>query len=212
MLFQAPSPPAVSYSAEVAPVLAMHCNSCHGDAGGLSTRSWKGLMKGGQLGKVVIPGEPNRSLLLHFIDGRRGAGQRMPIGGAPLSREQIQTITRWIAEGATEDADTASRQVRTVPNVRAGKQKLLRIEARVDTQSYLILTIRDPGSGRSLLSEVASVKAPREANDLAVPGEPLIWEVRTERSWPESLEVELVVKYAAGTADPHITVNILKAP
>ena len=174
MFFWAPPLPPVSYSTEVAPIFAMHCNSCHGNAGGLSTRSWKEVMEGGHLGKVVIPGDPNRSLLLHFIDGRRGAAQRMPVGGAPLSREQIQTIARWIAEGAKEDADTTPQPVRTVPNVRAGKRKVLRITAIVDTQAYLILTVRDPGRGRSLLSEVASIKAPREANDSASPGEPLI--------------------------------------
>jgi hypothetical protein len=186
----------------------MHCNSCHGTAGGLSTRSWKELTEGGHLGKVVVPGDPDRSLLLHFIDGRRGAEQRMPIGGAPLSREQIQTIARWIAEGAAEDVDTTPRHVRTVPNIRAGKQKLLQIRASVDTQAYLILTVRDPSTRRALLTEVASVKTPREVNDSAAPGEPLVWEVRTERSWPELLEVELVVKYAARTADPQLSVNV----
>lgn len=132
----------------------------------------------------------------------------MPIGGAPLSREQIQTITRWIAEGAAEDVDTTARQVRTVPNIRAGKQKLLQIRASVETQAYLILTVRDGSTGRSLLTEVASVKTPREVNDSAAPGEALAWDVRTERSWPEVLEVELVVKYAASTADPQLSVNV----
>lgn len=80
MFFWAPPVPPVSYSADVAPIFAMHCNSCHGGAGGLSTRSWKELMQGGHLGKLVIPGDSDRSLLLHFIDGRRGAEQRMPLG------------------------------------------------------------------------------------------------------------------------------------
>ena len=210
MPFYAPPPP-ISYSAEVAPIFAMHCNSCHGNAGGLSTRSYKELMQGGHLGKIIIPGEPDRSLLLHFIDGRRGAQQRMPIGGAPLSREQIQTISRWIEQGAKEDADTTAPQVRKVSNVRAGKHKLLRINVTVDTQSYLILTVRDPRTGASLMSEVASVKLPREANDLGTPGEPLLWDVRTERSWPKALEIELVVKYASRSADAHLSVDVKNA-
>jgi hypothetical protein len=168
-------------------------------------------MEGGHLGRVVAPGDPNGSLLLHFIDGRRGAEQRMPIGGAPLSREQIQTIARWIAEGAREDSDTTTCQVRTVPNVRAGPRKLLRISATVATKAYLILTVRDPDTGRPLLSEVASVKLPREVNDAAVPGQPVIWEVRSERSWPDVLAVELVVKYAAMNAEPHLSVDVLNA-
>jgi hypothetical protein len=164
------------------------------------------------LGKVVIPGDPDRSLLLHFIDGRRGAAQRMPVGGAPLTREQIQTIARWIAEGAKGDADETAQQIRTVPNVPAGRGKLLRIRATVDTRAYLIMTVRHPGTRRSLLSEVASVKAPREANDSAAPGEPLIWDVRTERSWPKVLEVELVVKYTDVSAAPRLSVDVTKGP
>jgi hypothetical protein len=212
MLFWTPPPPPVSYSAEVAPVFAMHCNSCHGSAGGLSTRSWTELMEGGDLGKVVIPGRPDRSLLLQFIDGRRGVEQRMPIGGAPLRSEQIQTITRWIAEGAKEDTDATAGHVRTVPNVGAGRGKLLRITATVDMPSYCIVTLRDPGTGRSLLTEVASVKAPREANDSAVPGQPFVLDVRMERSWPEILQVELVVKYAPSTVNAELSVHVMNGP
>ena len=108
MLFWAPPPPPVSYSQQVAPILAMHCNTCHGDAGGLSTRSHAELMAGGNLGIVVVPGNAERSLLVHFIDGRRGEAHRMPLGGRPLSREQIDTIRRWIDEGANKDASSCS--------------------------------------------------------------------------------------------------------
>ena len=103
MLFAPPPPPPVSFSHEVAPIMAMHCNICHGDAGGLSTRSYVEIMAGGNLGRVIVPGDPDKSLLIHFLDGRRGENRRMPKDEAPLSITQIETIRRWIAEGAKND-------------------------------------------------------------------------------------------------------------
>jgi len=46
---------AVSYSRDVAPIFALHCNSCHGDAetaGGLEIRTYAGLMKS----DAIVPG------------------------------------------------------------------------------------------------------------------------------------------------------------
>ena len=76
----------VSFGREVAPIFAMHCNGCHGDAGGLSLRSYKDLIKGGNLGVIVVPGNADGSLLIHFLDGRRGEAHRMPKEGRPLGR------------------------------------------------------------------------------------------------------------------------------
>lgn len=49
----------------------------------------------------VIPGDPERSYLIHKIDGRSGiVGTRMPEGGPFLSEGQILVIKRWIELGA----------------------------------------------------------------------------------------------------------------
>src|SRR6266404_7775082 len=132
MLFAPPPPPPVSYSRQVAPILALHCNSCHGDAGGLSTRSYADLMNGGNLGKVVIPGDPDRSLLIHFIEGRRGEAHRMPLGGRVLSLGQIDTIRRWIAEGAQKDAMAAKKYTRALTRIRLDRSNILRVFCRIN--------------------------------------------------------------------------------
>src|SRR5436309_14608828 len=80
---------AVSYSRDIAPILAMHCNSCHGDsgsAGAVVTRTHADLMKAGD---AIVAGDPDRSQVVQFIEGRRGEEHRMPLGGAPLTAEQI---------------------------------------------------------------------------------------------------------------------------
>jgi cytochrome c len=196
MLFPAPAPPPVSYSSQIAPILALHCNGCHGEAGGLSTRDYAALMKGGNLGKVVLPGDAEGSLLLHFIEGRRGEEHRMPLGGAPLPADQVAAIRRWIAEGAQADADTSRKYRVTLPRVRVNRHKVLRVYCKVNTQSYLILTVSDPRSQRPLLVEVASIKAPRERGDAGSPGEKIWWEVRPARRWPKRIAVELTIAYA----------------
>ena len=49
----------------------------------------------------VVPGDPERSYLIHKVDGRSGiAGARMPQGGPYLNDGQILVIKRWIELGA----------------------------------------------------------------------------------------------------------------
>lgn len=198
MFFAAPPPPTpVSFSQEIAPILAMHCNSCHGDSGGLATRSYQELMRGGNLGKVVIPGDPARSLILAFIDGRRGEQQRMPREGNPLEPGQVETIRRWIAEGAVDDRRppeaTKLRRIR----VPVRSDRVTRIFCRVNTSAYLTVLARDPRSGKVLWSEAATVKQPKEKMDIAKPGELISWDLRAGFGWPKLVNLELSIEYAS---------------
>jgi hypothetical protein len=188
MLFAAPPPPPVSFSREIAPILAMHCNSCHGDAGGISTRSYAELMRGGNLGKVIVPGDPDQSLLVHFLDGRRGEAQRMPKESQPLSEIQIRAIRRWIAEGATNDNLPVKTYRVTRKGVRMELSRTTRVFCRVNTQAYLELTMRDPVSRRVLWSDVATVKKP---------GKLMSWDLRAGYGWPNAVTLELAIRYAA---------------
>ena len=179
------APPPISYSRQVAPIFALHCNSCHGEAGGLSTRSYPDLMRGGNLGKVIVPGDADRSLLVHFLDGRRGEERRMPLGGAPLPADQIATIRRWIAEGSREDPNTTPKHKLTLPKVRASRGQRLRVFCRVQTQCYVTLTVSDARKKRTLYSEVATIKSLKERGDAGRPGELLSWDLRVARNWPK---------------------------
>ncbi len=193
--FQPPPPPA-SYHQQIAPILALYCHSCHGDAGGLSTRTYAELMRGGNLGRVVKPGDPDGSLLVHFIEGRRGEAHRMPLGGRPLAPEQMALIRRWIAEGASEDADTTKKYVTKLTNVRAAGTQILRVVCKVNVQAYLTLWVRDSSGRRALFTEVASIKSPKDAFDRGVPGEPIWWDIHPGKKWPRRVTVELTIQYA----------------
>jgi hypothetical protein len=171
----------VSFHGDVAPILAMHCNSCHGEAGGLSTRSHAALLAGGNKGKLIEPGNAEASLLVHYIDGRRGRSQTMPLGAEKLRPEQIETIRRWIEEGARADdprppATTESKTFRM--------RKQFDIACRAQPGAYLLLKIT--GGAAVLFERVA----PRPTG-----GEER-WTVHTEPRWPEEVTVSVESHYA----------------
>jgi hypothetical protein len=187
-------PPPVSFVREIAPVLAMRCNSCHGEAGGLSTRTFADLMAGGNLGKVVIARDAEGSPLIHFLDGRRGAAHRMPLGGRALSTPEIELFRRWINEGARLDSATLPYHEQS---------RRIELPARVSILSkagaYVTLRLLDPLDGRVLFERVAVVKSPREQGDAGEPGERISWELRAEPGWPRKVELQLRVEYTTGS-------------
>jgi mono/diheme cytochrome c family protein len=100
---------AVSYTRDIGPMLVKHCAGCHGDRhsvprGDFSVMTYEDVMQGGSLTQTIVPGKPDRSLLIDFLEGRRGEVFRMPLDAPPLTREQIALIRRWIAEGAKKNA------------------------------------------------------------------------------------------------------------
>lgn len=85
---------------QVARILERHCLRCHSGEnpqGELNLTERKHLLTGGESGSVIIPGEPKSSLLLDMISGD---SPEMPKESAPLSKEEIAAVERWIAAGA----------------------------------------------------------------------------------------------------------------
>ena len=98
----------VDYEQEVKPILRDHCYACHGafnQESDLRLDTGAAMRIGGGSGPAVIGGDPDESLLIQVVTGE--AGYRMPPEdqGSPLSEEDIDTLRRWIAEGANSPAD-----------------------------------------------------------------------------------------------------------
>ena len=92
----------VSFSEVVAPVLYTRCLACHNARtaqGRLNLESYAALMKGGESGEAVIPGDNISSLLQIMIEDHS-----MPKDADPLTDEQIAAIGHWIEVGAPLDA------------------------------------------------------------------------------------------------------------
>lgn len=210
MPFAPPPPEPVSYHREVAKLFAFHCNGCHGEAAGLNLRDYKGAMAGGNKGKIIIAGDAENSLLIHFVDGRRGEAHRMPAGGAPLSQPQLATLRQWIAEGAREDAAPPPRRYERT-NVSMVPGKVTRIACRVPVQAYIVVTATDPATSKTLWSEVASIKTPKEQNDAGQPGGRLQWDLRPAPGWPPTVTIGLTVEHAAaGPKDVELDISFLE--
>lgn len=104
---QAPdSPKPVSFSRDLAPVLAKKCVTCHGpdkSKGHFRLDTFEGLMKAGD-GKSppVVPNEPSQSELIRRLTSP-DEDERMPQKDDPLPRAQIDMVERWIREGGRFD-------------------------------------------------------------------------------------------------------------
>ena len=89
------------FETKVRPVLAGNCYGCHGDSkmGGLRVDSLDGLLKGGTHGPAVVPGDPDKSLLIKAVR-QTDAGLKMPMGAGKLKDADITALVEWVKAGA----------------------------------------------------------------------------------------------------------------
>jgi hypothetical protein len=93
--------PADRFQERVFPLLQARCMSCHGpekQKGGLRLDSRSALLKGGETGPAIVPGDPDRSLLLQAVR-QTHADIKMP-PKEKLAADQIESLVKWIQEGA----------------------------------------------------------------------------------------------------------------
>jgi hypothetical protein len=88
------------FEKRVRPVLVEKCQSCHGpkkQQGGLRLDSRAGLLKGGDNGPVVQPGQPDKSVLIQAV--RHEGDLKMPPKGK-LDAEAVAALAGWVKMGA----------------------------------------------------------------------------------------------------------------
>lgn len=113
-----PLPGEVSFSRDVAPLLARSCADCHAP-GGFADRSGSPLDLRASSSfdelvnrpsvvladrVLVVPFDADASYLLEKVTSARpAAGERMPLFDAPLSSAEVALIRAWIEKGAPRD-------------------------------------------------------------------------------------------------------------
>jgi len=88
---------------QVRTIFAHHCYKCHGRAkvkGELRLDSQESIMKGGEDGAVIVPGNPDNSELIRRISLPRSHKDAMPEKGKGLSKDEIALLKFWIMQGA----------------------------------------------------------------------------------------------------------------
>jgi hypothetical protein len=89
------------FELKVRPVLAGTCFRCHGGkkvSHGLRVDSREALLRGGQAGPPIVPGDPDRSLLIRAVRYAHGAPHMPP--DRPLSAQQVADLAAWVKQGA----------------------------------------------------------------------------------------------------------------
>jgi len=99
--------PPVDFQKEVLPILSEHCQQCHGvDAAerqsNLRLDLREGALQGGDSGTpAIVPGKVDEGeLLRRILSTDESELMPPPSHKRPLSQKQIETLQRWIAEGA----------------------------------------------------------------------------------------------------------------
>lgn len=98
---EAPTEP-VSFAQDILPLFEAKCNSCHGSLGGWSGETYDGVVNSGNNKPVVVPGNPEESLLAQKLLGTHTQGNIMPPGGK-LPDAEIQLVIEWIRSGALDN-------------------------------------------------------------------------------------------------------------
>jgi hypothetical protein len=94
------------FEKNVRPVLIDNCYGCHSASaeklkGGLYLDTRDGLLKGGDTGPAIVPGNPEKSLLIRAVR-YTDKDLKMPPKDKKLSDEQIEHLEAWVKMGAPD--------------------------------------------------------------------------------------------------------------
>jgi mono/diheme cytochrome c family protein len=94
---------ATFFETKIRPTLAGTCFPCHGGkktSAGLRVDSRAALIKGGESGRAIVPGDPDASLLIQAV--RHTSGDlKMPPGGRTLGAAEVADLAAWVRNGAS---------------------------------------------------------------------------------------------------------------
>jgi len=93
------------FEKEIRPLFVSKCYSCHSaqlpaPMGGLRLDTAEGVVKGGDSGPLIVPGEPEKSLLIKAVS-YKDLQLKMPPTGK-LTDEEIQRLITWVKMGAPD--------------------------------------------------------------------------------------------------------------
>lgn len=93
----------VNFDKHVKPIFQAKCVACHAAEAqpqGVKLTSHSAAVKSGALGALIVPGHPERSILLTKVKGAHAHVKAMPPVGERLTTEETAILERWIQQGA----------------------------------------------------------------------------------------------------------------
>ena len=102
------------FETRVRPILAENCYKCHSRQaervkGGLFLDSRDGVLKGGESGPALVPGDPEKSLLIKAVR-YTDPDLQMPPKGKKLTDAQVADLVAWVRMGAPDPRTGAPAQ------------------------------------------------------------------------------------------------------
>jgi hypothetical protein len=196
------------FEKEVRPLLAKHCLSCHGpfqQFSSLRVDSREALLKGGNRGPAIVPGDESLSLLAKAV---RHEGLKMPVGGK-LAAEEIAAIEKWIGLGAPWPADKTASAAPGSPG----------LYERIKKEHWAFQPLRDPQPEQSTSHPVDSFVWASLRTAGLKPAEPADRRTLIRRLslvltglLPTPLEVDLFVHDESPEAYPRLVDRLLNSP
>src|ERR1041385_5218488 len=94
------------FEQKIRPILSENCYKCHSQAaekikGGLLLDSRDGVLKGGDSGPAIVPGNPDKSLLIKAVR-YTDKDLQMPPAEKQLASTQIADLEAWVKMGAPD--------------------------------------------------------------------------------------------------------------
>jgi hypothetical protein len=92
---------------DVIPILLRRCTACHGpkrQEANLDLRTRKAILRGGKSGPAIVPGDPEKSLLIRRIRSKEmpPRDRLVEVSIKVIDESETETLIRWIAAGAPE--------------------------------------------------------------------------------------------------------------
>lgn len=202
--FPADSTASVSFHKDVLPIFQRNCLGCHQEArqlGDYLMTDFAAMLSGGETGEpAIVPGDPEASHLLSQITPVDGFAD-MPKKAKPLLEKEIDTIRRWIVEGAIDDSPDSSGPVYTADNppVYSSPPTITSIDAQAGSSLLAVagfheVLLVDSSTGKltgrlvGLSERIESLKFSPDGKRLAVvggqpgrTGEVQIWNVAEQK-------------------------------
>jgi hypothetical protein len=160
------------FEKKVRPLLDRHCQQCHGAdkrKGGLRLDSRDGVLKGGDSGPALVPGDPEKSRLVLAV--RYGNETlRMP-PKARLADDEIAVLTAWVKLGAPWPESTAIVRPAAPASTFKITEKDRAFWAFRPVQQPLVPAVRNPAWARSAIDRFILAELEKKGLHPAAPAD-----------------------------------------
>jgi Protein of unknown function (DUF1553)/Protein of unknown function (DUF1549)/Planctomycete cytochrome C len=160
------------FEKKIRPVLAEHCLKCHSAEaekakklkGGLFLDSRDGVLKGGESGPAIVPGEPKKSRLIQAL--HHDGDTRMPPNGK-LPDPVIADFDKWVTMGAPDPRTATGGRKAVGMSIDEGRRfwayrpvvvpAVPKVNAASDIDRFIVAKLEDKGLKSAAKAERATL-------------------------------------------------------